>query len=146
MVGLRGSSGYLATGFSDVTLGATIGSASIDRDFQRLVTRRLEKADSVKSLQVLLESAAWEMMKSPDFQNTKCEHGGLSDTPIFSVALPKVDPGYVDEDTGIANGEMKFKRLVSVTSSVGGPHVLKLSQGGFAGIVRQADTEAYRLD
>ena len=124
MVGLRGPSGYRSTNLSNATLGATIGSASIDRDFQRLVIRRLAKADSSKSLHVLLESVAWEMMKSPDFQNTKCEHGGLNDTPMFSVTLPKVDPGYVDGDTGIANGEMKFKRLVSVTSSVGGPHVL----------------------
>lgn len=76
------------------------------------MTRRLEEAHRSTELEIPLGAAAWEMMKSQDFQNTKCEHGGLDDTPIFSVPIPNVDPQYIDENVGIGSGEMKFTRSV----------------------------------
>lgn len=73
--------------------------------------RRLERAYSDAKLKTTLEEAAWEMMKSQDFQNTKCEHGGLDDTPMFSVPIPKLEFSYEDSSAGIGNGEMTFARF-----------------------------------
>lgn len=94
----------------DVVFGATIGSAAIDFDFEMFVRARLEQADRNTALGVSPEEAAWEMMKSKDFQNTKCEHGGPDDSPIFSVPIPKVNANYVDHSLAIENGEMRFSR------------------------------------
>ena len=96
----------------DVVFGATIGSAAIDSDFETLVAKRLEQADRSKKLGVAPEELAWEMMKSKDFQNTKCEHGGPDDTPIFSVPIQKFNHTYVDHSVAIEHGEMRFSRLV----------------------------------
>lgn len=94
----------------DVVFGATIGSAAIDYDFETLVRKRLEQADRNSPLGLSPEELAWEMMKSKDFQNTKCEHGGPDDTPIFSVPIPKLNPSYVNHNVAIENGEMRFSR------------------------------------
>ncbi|KAL8820537.1 MAG: hypothetical protein Q9191_007496 [Dirinaria sp. TL-2023a] len=91
-------------------VGATIGSAAIDRGFQQVVERRLERAYGDVKLKATVEEAAWEVMKSQDFQNTKCEHGGLDDTPMFSVPIPKLESSYEDSGAGIGNGEMTFAR------------------------------------
>lgn len=90
--------------------GRTFGSAAIDADFEMLVKARLQKADHVAPLNISPEVAAWEMMKSKDFQNTKCEHGGPDDTPIFSVPIFGINPNYVNRDLGIENGGMNFAR------------------------------------
>ena len=79
--------------------------------------RRLEQAYSDAKLKATLEDAAWEMMKSQDFQNTKCEHGGLDDTPLFSVPIPKLDFPPVDSSAGIENGEMTFSRYENQCSA-----------------------------
>ena len=92
--------------------GATIGSAAIDRDFKNLVKARLEEANLEAELHLSPEEAGWEMMKSRDFQNTKCEHGSLDDTPIFSIPIPKLNLAYANSDLGIENGEMLFSRSV----------------------------------
>lgn len=86
--------------------GANIGSATIDYDFERLVMHRLEQADITK-----YDELAWEMMKSGDFQNTKCAHGGPDDTPIFSIRIPEINPEYVNPVLRIRNGQMEFTRL-----------------------------------
>ena len=59
------------------------------------------------------EEIAWEMMKSRDFQNTKCEHGGPDDAPVFSVGVPRLDTAYTDSTVGIGYGEMSFKRFAA---------------------------------
>ena len=94
----------------DVVFGATIGSATIDYDFEAFARTRLEQAHRNNSLGVSPEVLAWQMMKSKDFQNTKCELGGPDDTPIFSVPIPKVNANYVDHSVAIENGEMRFSR------------------------------------
>lgn len=86
--------------------------------------KRLEQADSDGKLFASPENAAWEMMKSQDFQNTKCEHGGLDDTPVFSVPISKVDSSYFDVIAGIGNGEMRFDRSVLRIPSTINHHIL----------------------
>ena len=94
----------------DVVYGANIGSATIDNDFHAFARMRLEQAHGNNSLGVSPDLLAWEMSKSKDFQNTKCEHGGPDDTPIFSVPIPKINANYVDHSVAIEHGEMKFSR------------------------------------
>ncbi|KAL8810328.1 MAG: hypothetical protein Q9200_002665 [Gallowayella weberi] len=81
----------------DVVFGATIGSAAIDYDFETHARSRLELAHLHSPLPMSPEKTAWEMMKSRDFQNTKCEHGGPDDAPMFSVPIPKLDHAYVNQ-------------------------------------------------
>lgn len=92
--------------------GATIGSASIDRDFEKLVKERLEQADRTTKLNLSCGDVAWEMMKSRDFQNAKCECGGPDETPAFFVPIPKISAEYVNDEVRIENGQMQFTRLV----------------------------------
>ncbi|KAL8837217.1 MAG: hypothetical protein Q9176_005848 [Flavoplaca citrina] len=94
----------------DVVFGATIGSAAIDYDFEAFARSRLELANLTSPLSMSPEEVAWQMMKSRDFQNTKCEHGGPDDAPVFSVPIPKLDPTYVNHTIRIEYGEMKFTR------------------------------------
>lgn len=88
-------------------VGANIGSATIDYEFQKLVMERLAQTDIGDR-----EEMAWGMMKSSEFQNTKCAHGGPDDTPLFSIRIPQINPGYVNPDVRIQNGDMEFTRLV----------------------------------
>lgn len=89
--------------------GANIGSAAIDYDFERLVRKRLEHADMTTTER---HEIAWEMMKSGHFQNTKCAHGGPDDTPIFSIRIPQINQGNVNDVRGVQNGHMEFTRFV----------------------------------
>lgn len=96
----------------DVVFGETIGSAAIDYEFEQLVTQRLAIAHRAMSLHIDPADAAWEMMKSKDFQAVKCEYGAPDDTPIFSIDIPRVPYSYSNEESGvrIRNGEMMFDR------------------------------------
>lgn len=94
----------------DVVFGATIGSAAIDYDFESYARSQLEIAQLSSPLPMPPEEVAWEMMKSRDFQNTKCEHGGPGEAPMFSVPIPKLDPAYANLTVGIEYSEMKFTR------------------------------------
>lgn len=94
----------------DVVFGETIGSAAIDYEFEKLVCERLERAHAVKPLPIDPADAAWEMMKSRDFQAVKCEYGAPDDTPLFSIAIPKLTHTYNNEDARIRAGEMAFER------------------------------------
>ncbi|KAF2269555.1 hypothetical protein CC78DRAFT_564797 [Lojkania enalia] len=94
----------------DVVFGETIGSAAIDYEFEKLVHSRLAIAHSTAPLPVIPEDAAWEMMKSRDFQAVKCEYGSPDDTPLFSIGIPRVPHSYNYPDVRIKNGEMTFDR------------------------------------
>ncbi|OCK79537.1 hypothetical protein K432DRAFT_426449 [Lepidopterella palustris CBS 459.81] len=94
----------------DVVFGETIGSAAIDYDFEKLVQSRLEQANSITSLPILPEEAAWEMMKSREFQNIKCDYGSPDDTPLFSVRIPRLPSVYSVPEMRIKDGEMTFSR------------------------------------
>lgn len=96
----------------DVVFGETIGSAAIDYEFEQLVTQRLIAAHKTAPLPVDPAEAAWEMMKSKDFQAVKCEYGAPDDTPIFSIGIPHVPYSYnnYSPEARIRNGEVMFDR------------------------------------
>jgi hypothetical protein len=96
----------------DVVFGETIGSAAIDYEFEQLVTQRLTIAHATNPLPIDPGDAAWEMMKSRDFQSVKCEYGAADDTPLFSISIPRVPQTYSNSDpeVRIRNGEMTFER------------------------------------
>lgn len=96
----------------DVVLGETIGSAAIDYEFEKLVQHRLMLAHSQMPLPLDPEDAAWEMMKSRDFQSVKCEYGSQLDTPLFSIEIPHTPHTYnnPDPEVKIKAGEMTFEK------------------------------------
>jgi hypothetical protein len=58
-----------------------------------------------------IDTIAWEMAKSKEYQNAKCEYGSSDDdTEMFTVAVPKLHRGYINESAGIGYGEMRFYR------------------------------------
>jgi hypothetical protein len=58
-----------------------------------------------------IDTIAWEMAKSKEYQNAKCEYGSSdAETEFFTVAVPKLHRGYVNESVGIRYGEMRFYR------------------------------------
>lgn len=103
--------------FLTFQLGATIGSVQLDTSFEISVRERLDMANRTMPLGFQtkeLDDIAWEMAKSKEYQNAKCEYGSTEDdTPYFTVAIPKLNRAYVNESAGIAYGEMKFRRSVS---------------------------------
>lgn len=94
----------------DVVFGETIGSAAIDYEFEKLVCERLERAHEIKPLPIDPADAAWEMMKSRDFQAVKCEYGAPDDTPMFIIAISKLSHTYNNEGSRIHGGEVVFER------------------------------------
>jgi hypothetical protein len=109
---LENASGSLSLEQLDVVLGATIGSAQIDRRFEISVLERLQLADKTIAMEIDVEDAAWEMMKSKEYQNAKCDYGSLDDSEIFFVAIPMLSKRYSNEMVGIVEGEMRFRRFV----------------------------------
>jgi hypothetical protein len=57
-----------------------------------------------------LEEAAWQMMKSREYQNAKCDYGSQDDTDTFSVAIPNLNKAYRNDACAIFDGEMRFMR------------------------------------
>lgn len=100
----------------DVVQGGTIGSVQLDTAFEEAALSRLEIANRTIPTglqQKELEEIAWEMAKSKEYQNAKCEYGSSdADTEFFTVAVPKLDRRYVNENAGISYGEMRFRRSV----------------------------------
>ncbi|CAI6291398.1 unnamed protein product [Periconia digitata] len=96
----------------DVVFGDAIGSATIDWEFENAISERLERANETEPLGIDFTNAGYEMTKSRDFQAVKCEYGAPDDTPIFSVAVPRLPYSYnhKDPDIGIRGGEMTFRR------------------------------------
>jgi hypothetical protein len=88
--------------------------------FEDTARKRLEKANETIPLDLDakdLDGIAWEMAKSREYQNAKCEYGSIDDdTEFFTVAIPKLRRDYVNEDAGINYGEMVFKRSVHALS------------------------------
>ncbi|KAF2489449.1 hypothetical protein BU16DRAFT_472014 [Lophium mytilinum] len=103
-------SGSLSLEQLDVVFGANLGSAQIDRGFENAALQRLEFANRSLPMGIEVEDAAWEMMKSKEYQNAKCDYGAEDDTPMFSVAVPKLSRTYTNESAGIINGELRFQR------------------------------------
>jgi len=102
--------GALSLQQMDEVFGRNIGSTAIDTDFEDLALVRLNLANQVSSLGIDIDSAAWEMMKSREFQDAKCDYGSPDDTPVFSVPVPKLHPACVNRQFGLVNGCMTFTR------------------------------------
>lgn len=98
----------------DVVFGANIGAAQLDSIFEKAVLERLEYADrTIPTGLPDLNTAAWEMRISKEYQNAKCDYGSeesLADTETFAVRVPKLDPTYTNEQFEINRGEMYFQR------------------------------------
>ncbi|KAH8678627.1 hypothetical protein BGZ60DRAFT_555189 [Tricladium varicosporioides] len=109
-----GGVGSLSLEQIDIVQGATIGSVQLDTSFEISVRERLDMANQTIPLgfhSKELDDIAWEMAKSKEYQNAKCEYGSTEDdTAYFTVAIPKLNRAYVNENAGIAYGEMKFRR------------------------------------
>lgn len=101
--------------------GATIGSVQLDTAFESSARERLEMANRTIPTGFHakeLDDIAWEMAKSKEYQNAKCEYGSSDDdTEFFTVTIPKLHRGYVNSDAGISHGEMRFRRLVCLLRS-----------------------------
>jgi hypothetical protein len=67
-------------------------------------------ANRVAPLEIDPEDAAWEMMKSREYQNAKCDYGAPDDTDFFSVAIPKLNKRYTNQNLGIIDGELRVQR------------------------------------
>lgn len=91
--------------------GDAVGSAAIDHEFELLARSRLRRIDPVlRTSQTSAEDVAWEMMKSIEFQNEKCEHGSRDDAPVFQIPVPQLASNYVNNDISIRNQRMIFRR------------------------------------
>ena len=93
----------------DTVNGKNIGSVQIDREFEEYVLNRLQQVNNSFNLGIDPDESAWQMMKSREFQNAKCDFGSTDDTPSFLVAVPGLDPKFVSKQFGMQNGNMEFK-------------------------------------
>lgn len=98
----------------DVVFGAAIGAAQLDNLFQNAVLERLQLADRVMPTGLAdLNTVAWEMRISKEYQNAKCDYGSeesLADTETFSVRIPNLNSSYTSEQYDISGGDMYFQR------------------------------------
>ena len=65
-----------------------------------------------------LDDIAWQMAKSREYQNAKCEYGSSDDVTDYYLAIPKIHRDYVNENVGIKHGDMRLKRSVRVKSNL----------------------------
>jgi hypothetical protein len=65
-----------------------------------------------------LEDIAWQMVKSREYQNAKCEYGSSDDVTDYYLAIPKIHRSYVNENVGIKYGDMRFRRSVRMKSNL----------------------------
>ena len=102
-------SGYISLKQLDVVTGKNIGSVAIDRQFQDRVETKIQEATSMFKLRIDPVESAWQMVKSREYQNAKCDYGSPDMTPVFTVPIPGINPAFSNERFMIANGAMKFK-------------------------------------
>lgn len=95
----------------DVVNGENIGSAAIDHSFEQLVLGRLQSTEGIAKSGENFGDIAWQMTRSSHFQNTKCEHGALDNSPRFAIPVALSDPRCVSARAGIRDGEMHFDRM-----------------------------------
>lgn len=96
----------------DVVAGENIGSAAIDYDFELLARSRLKAACTIAGLQVDVDEAAWEMARSGEFQNSKCDYGARDNSLTFSVPIPRIPSNYYysNGEFDVINGQMLFTK------------------------------------
>ena len=95
----------------DVVFGANIGSSAIDAAFYTFAFNLLKAANATLELPAPPEELAWQMSKSRDFQNMKCEFGAPdTDFPTISIPVPRLGKEYVNSAVGISDGKLKIAR------------------------------------
>lgn len=98
----------------DVVFGAIIGAAQLGYLFENAVLERLQLADRLMPTGLHdLDSAAWGMRISKEYQNAKCDYGSeesFADTDTFAARVPKLDPSYTYPQYEISGGDMYFQR------------------------------------
>jgi hypothetical protein len=98
----------------DIVQGATIGSVQLDTAFENSARSRLETANRTVPTGFQpkeLDDIAWEMAKSKEYQNAKCEYGSSDDdTEFFTVTISRFHRSYTNNHAGISYGEMTFRR------------------------------------
>lgn len=105
---ITGTTGSLSLQQMDSVFGRSIGSTTIDSDFEDLALERLKAANRVRPLGIDLIDTAWALAKSREYQNAKCDFGSPDDTPIFSVPVVGLSATYANRQYGIENGAMIF--------------------------------------
>ena len=89
------------------------GSTFIDAGFQKLAGERLEALE--RSGQMLVApvtpiTAAWDMMRTVDFQSNKSllGSGRYRDEDIFRINVPGLPRDVTDTSLGVSGGAMEF--------------------------------------
>ena len=97
---------------ADIAIGDTIGSTKIDIEFQNIIMKRLEKLKNSGKWRpnAKVETIAWDMMKSSDFQDNKCAHGWPDLSLTFSIPIPNLEFTYQSPFLKVARGQMTFER------------------------------------
>jgi hypothetical protein len=96
-----------------IFIGIAIGFSYLDIAFMDSVRQRLYLADQIIPTGLRLQEfdeIAFEMARSKEYQNEKCEYGRDNDTDFFTVAVPRLRQDYSNQDAWISNGEIKFRR------------------------------------
>lgn len=92
----------------DVVMGKNIGSVHIDRQFEDFCHSRLQQANDRFNLGIDPVEAAWGMMKSREFQSTKCDFGSPDTTPMFAVPVPEISSSFSSEEFRISRSAITF--------------------------------------
>jgi hypothetical protein len=105
---------YVGSTTPNFPQGATIGSVQLDTAFENSARNRLETANRTVPTGFQpkeLDDIAWEMAKSKEYQNAKCEYGSSDDdTEFFTVTISRLHRSYTNNHAGISYGEMTFRR------------------------------------
>lgn len=99
----------------DVVAGRAIGSVAIDSDFADMVYEKLTNANNRKSLGFSdedIDRIAWNVSHTDEYQYFKCAFGqaDTEDMHTFSCSIKQLPHNYVDTESRISNGTMRFDR------------------------------------
>ncbi|KAF2101542.1 hypothetical protein NA57DRAFT_35192 [Rhizodiscina lignyota] len=92
----------------DVVVGKNIGSVHIDRQFEDHCHSRLHQVNEMYNLGIDPVEAAWSMMKTREFQSTKCDFGSPDTTPMFSIPVPGLNSSFNNPQFGVSRSAMTF--------------------------------------
>lgn len=94
----------------DIVSGENVGSAAIDYEFELMAREKLKKLQQHVETISDPEHMAWEMSKSRQFQDTKCDYGPRDASHTFSVPIPSLSSNYSNTESDVVNGHMLFQK------------------------------------
>ncbi|KAK3065276.1 hypothetical protein LTS18_003150 [Coniosporium uncinatum] len=101
--------GALSMSQLHTVFGGEVGATAIDVEFRALAQKRLSQMDPTTALRAPLETISWDLMKSRDYQDSKCMFGDLdNDTGYFFVRIPGLNDAYSNPRLRISRGHMRF--------------------------------------